>query len=257
MINMVKRDTLQQFIAQTLSINSFKDYCPNGLQVEGKSEIKNIIVGVTLNQALIEKAVEQQADAIIVHHGLFWKGESYPVTGIKKHRLSTLLKHDINLYGYHLPLDCHPQLGNNAQLALKLGFQNVDAYEVDGISNLLWMAELEKPLAIDALQAQMADVFQQPSQYLGRVQQANVQKIAWCSGAAQKYITHAKELGADLYFSGEVSEQTLHLAIELDIHYLVCGHHATERYGVQALGTVIAKQFDGVNVSFIDIPNPI
>lgn len=253
---MIERDQLSKFVATTLNTHAFKDYCPNGLQVEGKRQINKLVVGVTACQALIDAAIEEQADGILVHHGLFWKGDPQPLVGHKQRRIKALLSQDINLWGYHLPLDCHPELGNNAQLAARLPVKNVTSYPIDGIDDLLWCGQLQPALSVQNLSKLIERKLEHKPLYLGGDQEQLVTKIAWCSGAAHKYIEQAKALGAELFLSGEVSEQTLHLAKELDIHYLACGHHATERYGVQALAEVLSRQFD-IETIFIDIPNPV
>ncbi len=250
----VSRDELAQFLAQTLEITRFHDYCPNGLQVEGKLHIQTLVTGVTASLALIEAAIALDADALLVHHGYFWRGEDACVTGVKHRRLKLLLAHDINLFAYHLPLDMHPELGNNAQLAKQLGLR-VDAHF--GENDIGWLG-----LPIDASVKTVGDlasvvesrlgrtplVVGDPSQALGRV--------GWCTGAAQNMLPDAVAAGANAYISGEISEPTVHLARETGVAYLACGHHATERYGVQALGTRIAEKFK-IRHHFIDIDNPV
>ncbi len=247
---------LTHHLNQYLAVDNFRDHCPNGLQVEGKSSVKRVVLGVTACQALIDAAIAQNADGIIVHHGLFWKGDEQAVVGYHKNRLQALLENGINLWGYHLPLDCHPELGNNAELAKRLAFENIQSFSVDGVENLLWLSSGIKPISIEHLIQKIVSQLDQRPVYLGNQLSGSVTKIAWCTGAAQKYIVEAKKLGAELFISGEASEQTFHLARELDIHYLACGHHATERYGVQSLGQYIQQQFD-IEVEYIDIPNPI
>lgn len=239
-----------------LKVSRFKDYCPNGLQVEGKPEIKRILLGVTACQALIDVAVERQMDAIIVHHGLFWKGDSQALLGINKKRIKSLLTHDINLYAYHLPLDCHEGVGNNAQIAKELPVTNIRSHSVGGIEQLLWTADLITPQTIDSFHKILDVRFNQKTLYLGQGGRERIKKIAWCSGGAQKYIIDAKALGAEVYFSGEVSEQTMHLAKEHGIHYFSCGHHATERFGVQALAEHLKREFS-VQCVYYDVYNPV
>jgi len=247
---------LTNYLDNHLSIEQFKDYGPNGLQVEGTSVIKKIVFGVTICQDLILEAITSKADAIIVHHGLFWQGEPQVVQGIKKNRLKLLLENNINLLGYHLPLDCHLTVGNNAQIGQLLPLVDISAHCVGGVKDLLWTAKLIKPQTVEQVKSLLAGMFGQIPQYLGNDEASIINNIAWCSGGAQKYIVDAKSLGADLYFSGEVSEQTMHLAKEYDIHYLTCGHHATERFGVKALAINVEKQFD-VTCEYIDINNPV
>jgi dinuclear metal center YbgI/SA1388 family protein len=245
---------LECYLNKLLNVGKFRDYAPNGLQVEGKSEIRRIVTGVTACQALLDAAVAHQADAVLVHHGYFWKGESPVIKGMKRQRLATLLQHDINLFGYHLPLDAHPTLGNNAQLGALLGIQNsvvMDERELQGVGN--W-GEFPEVLSLQALTTRVASALgREPLMIAGG--DHPIQRIAWCSGGAQGYIQQAFELGADVYLSGEISEQTVHFARENGIHYCAAGHHATERYGILALGNHLAEQF-GLEHIFVDINNP-
>ena len=245
---------LECYLNKLLNVGKFRDYAPNGLQVEGKSEIRRIVTGVTACQALLDAAVAHQADAVLVHHGYFWKGESPVVKGMKRQRLATLLQHDINLFGYHLPLDAHPTLGNNAQLGALLGIQNsvvMDERELQGVGN--W-GEFPEALSLQAFTTRVANALgREPLMIAGG--DHPIQRIAWCSGGAQGYIQQAFELGADVYLSGEISEQTVHFARENGIHYCAAGHHATERYGILALGNHLAEQF-GLEHIFVDINNP-
>jgi dinuclear metal center YbgI/SA1388 family protein len=245
---------LETYLNQLLNVNKFRDYAPNGLQVEGRAEVNCIVSGVTASQALLDAAVAYEADVVLVHHGYFWKGESPVIRGMKKQRLATLLKHDMSLLGYHLPLDAHPQLGNNAQLAKLLGIRMdgvMDERELQGVGNIGFWGEA----------ASLAEVGQQIATTLKREPlliaggEHPVSRIAWCSGGAQSYIQQAFELGADTYLSGEISEHTVHFARENGIHYIAAGHHATERYGVKALGDYVAEQL-GLKHHFVDINNP-
>lgn len=251
---MIERQQLTAFIDDILQSARIKDYCPNGLQVEGKMHIKTVVTGVTASQALIEQAIALQADALLVHHGYFWKNEAPEVVGMKQRRLKALLQHDINLLAYHLPLDIHPTLGNNAQLAQLLGLTQwvaVPGVEPNGVLQQGEYA-IAKPLADIALLLE---------QQLGRpvlLQDAGigaVRKLAWCTGGGQSYIEQAAAAGTDLFITGEVSEKTIHCSRELGIHFIAAGHHATERYGVKALGEYLAAQL-GLTVHFVDIPNP-
>lgn len=238
---------------ELLQINEFSDYCPNGLQVEGRSEVKRIICGVTACQDLIEAAVAKQADAILVHHGYFWKNESAIITGIKKKRIQRLLENEISLIAYHLPLDGHVQLGNNACLARELGIKVVSP---GSPKQLMWQGELESPMSSVALCDHIEARLGRVPLRLAAASDKEIKTIGWCSGGAQHYIEQAASFGLDAYISGEVSEQTFHLAKELDIHYFAAGHHATESYGIQALGKSIAKKF-GIETEFVDIANPV
>lgn len=245
---------LETYLNQLLNIGKFRDYGPNGLQVEGRAEVQTIVTGVTASQALLDAAVDLKADAVLVHHGYFWKNESSVIRGMKKRRLATLLKHDISLFGYHLPLDAHPELGNNAQLAKRLGIQVegvMDERELQGVGNVGVLAE-PQPLA---------GFGQQVEGILGRkpllimAGEHPIRRIAWCTGGGQGHIQQAFELGVDAYLSGEISEHTVHFARENGIHYIAAGHHATERYGIKALGEHLAAQF-ALEQVFLDVDNP-
>jgi dinuclear metal center YbgI/SA1388 family protein len=243
---------LCEFCDEYLKVDEFNDYCPNGLQVEANPRVEHIVCGVTASQALIEAAIEQGADTLIVHHGYFWKGESQPITGYKGRRISRLIKNNINLLAFHLPLDAHPEVGNNVQLGRIMEWNITASF---GEQNLVLEGRLP--------QAQtLAEVSQQIEAKLATralsisAGDHPIERIAWCTGAAQGFIEAAAERGVDAFVSGEVSEPTFHLAREMGIHYIAAGHHATERYGVQALSKIIADRF-GVQQQFIDIPNPV
>lgn len=250
----VSRDELAQFLAQTLEITRFHDYCPNGLQVEGRLRIETLVTGVTASLALIEAAIALKADALLVHHGYFWRGEDARILGVKHKRLKLLLAHDINLFAYHLPLDMHPELGNNAQLAVQLGLKPDARFGENDIgwlglpldANVISVGDLA--LLVESRLGRTPLIIGDPSQAVGRV--------GWCTGAAQNMLSDAVAAGVNTYISGEISEPTVHLARETGVAYLVCGHHATERYGVQALASCIAKKF-GIQHHFIDIDNPV
>lgn len=250
----VDRDALAQFLATELQIARFRDYCPNGLQVEGRSEIKLLVSGVTASLALLEQAVRLQADAVLVHHGYFWRGEDMRVVGQKQKRLKLLLENNISLFAYHLPLDMHVQLGNNAQLAQRLGLAPTARF---GEDDLGWIGAIEDPAVqtAGALALHVEKCLGRMPMLIGDADQP-LTKIAWCTGAAQNMFDQAIAAGASLYLSGEISEPTVHLAREAGVAYLACGHHATERYGVQALGEHIAQQF-GILHTFVDIDNPV
>ena len=241
---------------ELLRVQDFRDYCPNGLQVEGKIELKKIITGVTACQDLIDRAVEENADAILVHHGYFWKTEGSAIVGIKKNRIAALLQNNISLLAYHLPLDAHGDYGNNVMLARHLGIKVNGCVEQGPAKGMLWYGELEKIQSAEQLGQHLADKLNRQPLHLASSTQQAVKTIGWCTGGAEGYIEQAAELGLDAYISGEVSEQTFHLARELDIHYFAAGHHATESYGVQALGRHLAEQFD-LEYDFIDISNPV
>ncbi len=250
----VNRDELGQFLAKELQVNYFRDYCPNGLQVEGRNTIKHIVSGVTASLALLEKAVELQADAVLVHHGYFWRGEDMRVIGQKQRRLKLLLEHDISLFAYHLPLDGHAELGNNIGLARHLGITPDGRF---GENELGWLGLLD-----DAGISSMSDLALLIELKLGRKPlligdpAAKPGRIAWCTGAAQNMLDQAIAAGASVYLSGEISEPTVHLARESGVAYIACGHHATERFGVQSLGAFVAEQL-GIQHTFVDIDNPV
>jgi len=253
---MIERDQLVKFLNDELQSEKIRDYCPNGLQVEGKAKIGRIVTGVTASQALLDAAVAANADAILVHHGYFWKNETAQVTGIKKKRLQTLLRHDINLLAYHLPLDVHPSLGNNAQLGILLNAQHVTAVASVEPNGVLMQGELATAVNVAQLAQQLEHTLQrQVLLHVAENLASTVTKLAWCTGGGQGYIEQAAAAGAQLFISGEVSEQTIHLSRELGIHFIAAGHHATERYGVKALGEFIASQLR-LDVQFIDIDNP-
>ncbi|HOY71393.1 MAG TPA: Nif3-like dinuclear metal center hexameric protein [Methylotenera sp.] len=249
---MVLVQELAHYTQQLLQIERFKDYCPNGLQVEGKSEIRKIVSGVSASMALLEAAHKAKADLILVHHGYFWKNEDVRVVGIKRRRLAYLLKHDLNLMAYHLPLDAHAELGNNAQLARILCITPVG---FAGESGILAYGKLLQAMPLQHFAAQVEMALQRKPLVMGNAQKS-VQTVAWCTGAAQGYMEEAIALGVDVFISGEVSEQTTHLALESGVAYIAAGHHATERYGVQALGAHLAEKFN-IQHEFIDIKNPV
>ena len=242
-------DELCHFCDDFLALDEFDDYCPNGLQVEGSPLVKRLVSGVTASLDLIESAIEQNADAILVHHGYFWKGEAAPLTGYKGRRIKRLMQADVSLLAYHLPLDFHPNVGNNAQLARRMGWL------VTGQQGGIWLGETAAPMTADELLDELADRID-CNPLLIDAGSHPVHRIAWCTGAAQSYIEKAAALGVDAFVSGEISEQTVHLARELGIHYIAAGHHATERYGVQALGEMLAERF-AISHEYIEIDNPV
>lgn len=231
----------------------FSDYCPNGLQVEGRSEVGRIVTGVTASAALIDAAIARDADAIIVHHGLFWKGDDPCVIGLRKRRLAALLRHDISLLAYHLPLDAHPDCGNNACLGRQLGLQH--AAPVTAMpGSFLWRGHWSTACSVGELTAMLEARLATRVVYAGP-ERGEIQTVAWCTGAAQKYIEQAASLGVDAYITGEISEATTHIARESGVHFFAAGHHATERYGVRALGEYLAQKF-GLQHENVDVPNP-
>lgn len=247
---MVSRNTVLKKIIEWLQPENFQDYAPNGLQVEGRETVSVIVSGVTASQALIDAAVEHSADMILVHHGYFWKGEDQTIRGMKKNRIKQLLDNDINLVAYHLPLDDHPEYGNNRQLADILGIQNPRP-----MGGLVWQGELPESMTSEKLGLHLARALHRQPLHVGSGPE-HIRAVAWCTGAAQGFINVAIEAGLDAYISGEISEPTTHTARESGIHYFAAGHHATERYGVQALGEALAQTF-GVKHQFIDCDNPV
>lgn len=253
---MIQRNDLVNSLAELLNVQDFDDYCPNGLQVEGRAEISTIIGGVTASQALVDAAVAQGTDALLVHHGYFWKGEDPRVVGMKKRRLKALLDADINLLVYHLPLDAHPVLGNNAQLAKLLGLKTKGSFCRGGGPDIGLYGEVDKPCTAEAFGQHLAKKLGRTPMHISGDRDDKISSIAWCTGAAQGFLEQAAVLGVDAFLSGEISEQTVHEARELGIHYFSAGHHATERGGVMALGAYLSEQF-AVDFEFVDIENPV
>lgn len=241
---------------QLLRPEQFKDYCPNGLQVSGKNQVAKIVTGVTACQRLLDKAIDVNADLILVHHGYFWKGEDQRVLSIKKNRLKTLLLNDLNLLAYHLPLDAHAEFGNNVQLAKLMDWQILSGIEGEPIGqSIVLLGELKQSLSSSQLAAQLCkNLRRKPLHIQGH--NRLIKRIAWCTGSAQSYIEKVAQYSVDAFISGEISEQTVHLARELGVDYFAAGHHATESYGVQALGEHLAQKFD-IEHQFIDIENPV
>ncbi len=250
----VARIILLREIEQFLNVNAISDYCPNGLQVEGKAQIKRIVSGVTASQALIDAAIELQADAILVHHGYFWKGEDQRIVGMKQRRIKALLAHDINLLAYHLPLDVHPEVGNNVQLAQRLGLTVTGPLEPGNPRSVGLIGTLEAPLSASDFAARIESVLDRAPLVFD--QHKPIQSVAWCTGGAQGYIEQAIAAGVDAYLTGEVSERTFHEAQENGISFFAAGHHATERYGVQALGEWLVKRF-GIEHHYVECDNPV
>ena len=249
----VTREALTQYLDELLKPEGFKDYCPNGLQVEGRNEIGLIVCGVTANQALLDLAVAEGADAILVHHGWFWRGESGAVTGIKRRRLKALLAHDINLYAYHLPLDAHPELGNNAGLGKAAGWTQTGSFGEQGLGCLGVPAT---GATVESIAADLENAVGRKPFVLAESAEQPVRHLAWCTGAAQGYFEAAISAGVDAFVTGEVSEPMVHLARETGVAYLAAGHHATERFGVQAVGRAVADRF-GIRVRYLEVDSPV
>ncbi|WP_263142299.1 Nif3-like dinuclear metal center hexameric protein [Pseudomonas sp. RIT-PI-AD] len=246
--------TLVEEAERYLNAARIADYCPNGLQVEGRPQVRRIVSGVTASQALLDAAVEADADAVLVHHGYFWKGENPCILGMKQKRLRTLLTHDISLLAYHLPLDLHPEVGNNVQLARQLDIDIEGPLDPGDPRTVGLIGSLAEPLSPRDFARRVQDVLgREPLLVEG---DGLIRRIGWCTGGGQGYIDTAIAAGVDLYLTGEASEQTFHSARENGISFIAAGHHATERYGVQALGDYLARRF-AVEHLFIDCPNPI
>lgn len=237
-----------------LAPEKFRDYGPNGLQVEGRSEVRKIVSGVTASLAFIEAAIHADADAVLVHHGLFWRGQDGCVTGWMKRRLSLLLAHDINLFAYHLPLDAHPQLGNNAQFGLQLGLTATARF---GEQELGFLGRRTDGGTFDnarALGSHIESVLNRPVTVV-EASGKTITRLAWCTGGAQGYFEAAIAAGADVFVTGEISEPQAHYARECGVAYLACGHHATERYGAPAVAAHVAAELS-LSHQFIEIDNP-
>lgn len=251
----MKNTKLANKLDQFLEIHQFKDYCPNGLQIEGNEKITKIITGVTASQELIDIAIVEKADAILVHHGFFWKGEPQQITGMKYKRIKALIENGINLYAYHLPLDVHPELGNNAQLAQLLGITDRRPLEPWDKRSVGRVGKFEQTILVSELSQRIETVLDRKPLHISAGNK-EIKSIAWCTGGGQDYITIAAEQGIDAFISGEISERTVHIAREMGIEFYAAGHHATERYGIKALGEWIEDEM-GISVQFIDIDNPV
>ncbi len=262
-MNSIKCEALLGYLDELLKPGMFKDYCPNGLQIQGKSTIQRLITGVTASQDFLDAAIEQKADAVLVHHGYFWKGEQPNITGTKYHRVRALIEAGVNLFAYHLPLDCHPEFGNNAQLGQRIGIQRLghltpgqpnDPGDIGCFDRPLTLSELEDRLIKDLGQKPLIIPGQSSLKPLDSAYK--VEKVAWCTGGAQSYFERAIAQSVDVYITGEISEPMVHLARESGVTYVAAGHHATERYGALSLGNHLAEHF-GLEVEFIDIDNPV
>lgn len=253
---MMNNIQLESVLNELLSPHQIKDYCPNGLQVEGKSEVKKIITGVTACQALIDRAIEEQADALLVHHGFFWKGEAAEIRGMKYRRIKALIENGINLYAYHLPLDVHPTLGNNAKLAELLDIEVLGGLEEGNPNSVAIYGQLAQPLSGEELAARLSITLHREPLHIGDNAPQEIKTLGWCTGGGQDFIELAANKGLDAFISGEISERTVHISRELGIHYFSAGHHATERYGIKSLGEYLAENHN-FDVTFIDVDNPV
>ncbi len=248
---MAHRAEIETHLADLLAVDRFKDYGPNGLQVEGRAEVRRVVSGVTASLALIEAAIDLQADAVLVHHGLFWRGQDGRVVGWMRRRLSALLARDISLFAYHLPLDAHAELGNNAQLGRRLGLEADGRFGDQDLGFIGPAAGASDALALaDTVRRQLS---REPLLLPGDGRP--LRRVAWCTGGAQGYFEAAIAAGADAFLTGEISEPQAHLSRETGVAFLACGHHATERFGAPAVGEHLAARF-GLEHRFIDIDNP-
>ena len=246
------RAELDAYLDQYLDVARFRDYCPNGLQVEGKPDVARIVTGVTASLELIDRAIDAGADAILVHHGYFWRNEDPRVVGIKRRRIARLIEHDLNLYGFHLPLDAHAEVGNNVTLGSRLGL-TVEGRT--GEQEIVLFGRADGDLTLSGLAQRVEASLARAPLVVGDPHRP-VTRIAWCTGAAQAYLEDAIRIGADAYITGEASEQTVHLARESGVGFIGAGHHATERYGIEALGRHLARRF-GLEHVHVDVPNPV
>ena len=252
---MAKLQDIIQWCDQTLKSTEFKDYAPNGLQIEGKTEVRKILAAVTASQDAIDAAIRENADLLLVHHGYFWKGEAYPITGMRGKRIKSLIQHDISLLAYHLPLDSHPSLGNNAAIADLLKLERIEALDPSERHPIGNIGYLNQPMPVEDFKKFVYEILKFDVTHLP-ADKTMIEKVGFCTGGAQDFIVKAAEQGCDAYISGEVSERTFYEAKELGIHYFACGHHATERYGVQRLGQAISEQFD-IEYVYFELNNPI
>jgi len=252
---MATLNEIVSFADELLQVDNYHDYCPNGLQIEGKSEVKKMVCGVTASQALIDSAIDHNADLIIVHHGFFWRGESLPIIGLKKNRIKALMDAEISLVAYHLPLDGHRELGNNAQIAQNLGV-NTERWFGASKPEICLLGSLDTPTSSTQFAKLIAQKLTRQPLHLRKNDVKRIVKVGICTGGAQNYFELAIEQGVDAFITGEVSEQSYHLAIESGVDFYSAGHHATERFGVQALAKVISEKFN-LEYEYIEIENPV
>lgn len=252
----MKLNDFEKYLNQLLKPEQIKDYAPNGLQIQGSEQVTKIVTGVTASKALIDLAIEEKADALLVHHGYFWKNESYVIRGMKHSRIKALIENDISLFAYHLPLDIHSTLGNNAQLAKLLNIEVTGPLELGNSLSIAIQGQLAELTNGSDLALLINDKLNRECLHIAPPSNKRIKTVAWCTGGGQDYIELAADQGIDAFITGEVSEKTTHIVNEMDIHFFAAGHHATERYGVKALGEHIAKE-QGLDVKFIDIDNPV
>lgn len=252
---MMQLRDLIEYLDGLLEIDRYQDYAPNGLQVEGRPTVRRLVAGVSASHALLEAAVAWDADAVLVHHGYFWRGESPCVVGVHRRRLQTLLENGVSLLAYHLPLDAHPRLGNNVQLAQRLDIRDVRVLDVPGSQGLVFEGRLDPAMTAEAFSSRLARRLGRPPLHLPGDDRL-LNRVAWCSGGAQGYFRSVAEQGVDAYFTGEASEPMTHIASETGVHFFAAGHHATERYGVQALAAHL-EQSHGLAWRYVELDNPV
>lgn len=252
----MQQKNVENYLNNLFMVDQFQDYCPNGLQIQGTNEILKIVTGVTASQALIDRAIEEKADTIIVHHGIFWKNDPYVIRGMKYQRIKALLDHNINLFAYHLPLDAHAELGNNVQLGKLLEIKQIQALEGVTPVGIIMQGELNRTLSGEQFAQQLSTTLNRPCLHIAPPSNKKIKRVAWCTGGGQSYIEIAAEQGFDAFITGEASEKTTHIAREMNIHFFAAGHHATERNGIKALSEHLVNQFE-LSVEFIDIDNPV
>ena len=250
----VDRDQLKRALDEELNSAAFNDYCPNGLQVEGTASIGRLVSGVTASQALIDRAIELEADAVLVHHGYFWRGEDPCLVGMKGQRISSLIRANINLFAYHLPLDNHPTLGNNAGLGRVLELSSCKSLRENDVSYPVFSGAYADAQSLSEVTQGLSEALGRSVTSIGE-DDTPIQSVAWCTGGGQGYIDDAADAGVDLFITGEISEQTVHVARERNIAFIAAGHHATERFGARALGDWVARKFD-IEHEFVDIYSP-
>ena len=252
---MAQLNEIMSFADRLLEVDKYNDYCPNGLQIEGKHEVKKIVCGVTASQALIDSAIDKNADLILVHHGFFWRGELSPIVGLKKNRIKALLDAEVSLAAYHLPLDGHREIGNNVQIAQKLGV-NIERWFGATKPEICLLGSLSAPISSQQFSSLIAQKLTRQPLHLRKNNTKRIVKVGICTGGAQNYFELAIAQGVDAFITGEVSEQSYHLAVESGVDFYSAGHHATERYGVQALAKVISEKFK-LESEYVEIGNPV
>ncbi|WP_041185940.1 Nif3-like dinuclear metal center hexameric protein [Candidatus Kinetoplastidibacterium galati] len=249
----ITSQVLSDWLNSVLNPEKYKDYCPNGLQIEGKERIYHIALGVTACELFLQKAIDSNADAVIVHHGLLWENDNLSITGIKRRRIELCLSNNLNVFAYHLPLDDHPEVGNNITLGTLLGFRNIRKNIKN--NSMLWLGNSKNLYNMKDLNTVISNKLNRSALLIGDPKK-NIKNIVWCSGGGQKMFQEAIDIGADVYVTGEISESVVHIARETNTGYICAGHHATERYGIQALGNVLKKTFD-IEIEYIEIDNPV